>query len=129
MQITEPVTMLTDYALGAANLLFAFFILSRMNTRNRVTGLLLLLGFLAEGVAAIAGGTFHGFAKQLDAGIHQTLWNLIMLTAGATIALLASGIHAANVRKENGNWIVAADCLIFSRSFGTHGLRRFGTQS
>jgi Family of unknown function (DUF6962) len=107
MQITDPVTMLTDYALGIENLFFSIFIYLRMHSRNRVTGLLLLLGFLAEAVSGFAGGTFHGFATVFESATRQSLWNLTLLAIGATIAFLASAIHAADVYRENGKWIVA----------------------
>src|SRR5215510_1473270 len=83
MQITEPLTMLTDYVLGVANLFFAFSIYAGMDSRNRVSGLLLLLGFLAQSVSALAGGTFHGFALYLHEARRQQLWTLITLSIGA----------------------------------------------
>ena len=107
MQITDPVTMLTDYALGAENLFFAISIYRRFHSRNRVTGLLLLLGFLAQSVSGFAGGTFHGFAAYVHPATRQSIWNLTVLSSGATIAFLASAIHAAEVHRENGKWIVA----------------------
>jgi len=107
MQITEPVTTLTDYALGAANLYFALATYNGMHPGNRVTGLLLLLGYLAEAISALAGGTFHGFATYLERDWLQRLWNLTMVFSGATVAFLAGGIHAASVRREHGLWIVA----------------------
>jgi len=107
MQITDPVTMLTDYALGAENLFFAFSTYRRFHSRNRVTGLLLLLGFLAESLSGFAGGTFHGFAAHLQRATLQAIWNLTMISSGATLGLLASAIHAAEVHWENGKWIVA----------------------
>jgi uncharacterized protein DUF6962 len=106
MQIIDPVTMLTDYALGIENLFFAISIYSSIHSANRVTGLLLLLGFLAEALSGFAGGTFHGFTAVLQ-GTRQSLWNLTLLCIGATIAFLASAIHAADVHYENGQWIVA----------------------
>ena len=106
MQITDPVTMLTDYALGLENLFFAISIYLGIHSANRVTGLLLLLGFLAEALSGFAGGTFHGFAAMLQAP-RQPLWNLTLLCIGATIAFLASAIHAADVHRANGQWIVA----------------------
>jgi hypothetical protein len=108
MQITDPVTMLTDYALGIENLFFSIFIYLRMHSSNRVTGLLLLLGFLAEALSGFAGGTFHGFAAVVESATRQSLWNLTLLSIGATIAFLASAIHAADVHRENGKWIFAA---------------------
>ena len=108
MQITEPVTMLTDYALGAADLFFTISILSTINSRNKVTALLLALGFLAGTVSAIAGGTFHGFSLHFEEAGLRRLWNVIMLSIGATGAFLGSAVHAAQVRRESGKWIAAA---------------------
>jgi len=108
MQLAEPVTTLTDYALGAANMLFAVQTYNAMHSRNRVTGLLLVLGYLAQAVSAFAGGTFHGFAPYMEPSARQSLWNFAMLGIGATLGFLASGIHAAHVRREHGMWIVAA---------------------
>src|SRR6185295_4683895 len=108
MQITEPVTMLTDYALGAADLFFTISILSTINSRNKVTAILLALGFLAGTISAIAGGTFHGFSLHFEEAGLRRLWNVILLSIGATGAFLGSAVHAAHVRRENGKWIVAA---------------------
>jgi len=108
MQITEPVTMLTDYALGAADLFFTISILSTVNSRNKVTAILLALGFLAGTISAIAGGTFHGFSLHFEEAGLRRLWNVILLSIGATGAFLGSAVHAAYVRRENGKWIVAA---------------------
>jgi hypothetical protein len=108
MQITEPVTMLTDYALGAVNLFFTISILTKRHSRNRVSGLLLLLGFLSQTIAGFVGGTYHGFANDVSAHTLKWLWNVTLLTIGGTVGFLVSGIHAADVHKENGNWIVAA---------------------
>src|SRR5262245_16667722 len=111
MQITEPLTMLTDYALGIVNLFFTFSIYAGIDSRNRVSGLLLLLGFLAQAVSSLAGGTFHGFALYLNEARHRQLWNLILLTIGATLGFLASAIHAADVHRENGKWVVVGVVL------------------
>jgi hypothetical protein len=107
MHITDPVTMLTDYALGIENLFFAGSIYSNIHSSNKVTGLLLLLGFLAEALSGFAGGSYHGFAAAVQTATRQSLWNLTLLSIGATLAFLASAIHAADVRRENGQWIVA----------------------
>ena len=108
MQITEPVTMLTDYALAAATLFFTISTYNGMHSKNRVTGLLLLLGFLFEAISAFLGGTFHGFAADLQGTTRKALWDLTMLTIGATLAFLAAGVHAAHVQRENGKWILSA---------------------
>jgi hypothetical protein len=43
----------------------------------------------------------------VSAATRQQLWNLTLLSIGATLGFLASAIHAADVRRENGQWIVA----------------------
>ena len=111
MQITEPVTMLTDYALGAADLLFTAAILSRINPRNKVTGLLLALGFLTGAISGFAGGAFHGFSLQFEAAGLRRLWNTVVLSVGATGAFFGSAVHTANVQRQHGKWIVAAVVL------------------
>src|SRR3989442_81416 len=108
MQITEPVTMLTDYTLGFADLLFAISIFTAINPRNKVTALLLGLGFAAGALAGFAGGTFHGFAPHFEQAGLRRFWNITLLSIGASGAFLGSGVHAADVRRENGEWIIAA---------------------
>ena len=100
--------MLTDYALSAANLFFAISTYNSMNSRNRVTGLLLLQGFVAQAVSGFAGGTFHGFALQLETSTRQLFWNVVVFSVGATLGFLGSAIHAADVQRENGKWLVGA---------------------
>jgi hypothetical protein len=111
MKITEPVTMLTDYALGVANLFFAMSTYNGINPKNRVTGLLLLLGFLSQAMSGFAGGTFHGFASYFEGSQRQSVWNLTLLSIGATLGFLASAIHAAEVHRIHGQWIVAGVVL------------------
>jgi hypothetical protein len=100
--------MWTDYALASVNAFFAIRTYSGMNPRNRVTGLLLLLGYTAQALSSLAGGTFHGFALYMQDSTRQSLWNLTMLTAGATVSFFASGVHAAHVRREHGMRILGA---------------------
>src|SRR5262249_43586503 len=66
MQITEPVTMLTDYALAAASLVFAIFTARLIGPRNRVSVWFWCAAFVTSGVAAALGGTYHGFTGYLD---------------------------------------------------------------
>ena len=111
MHISEPVTMLTDYALGLLNLFFAISTYNGMHARNRVSGLLLLLGFAFQAISGFSGGTFHGFADYLQASGRQSVWNLTVLSIGASLGFLASAIHAADVHRVHGRWIVAGVVL------------------
>src|SRR5438046_10401626 len=76
MQITEPVTMLTDYALAAASLYFAYLLARILGPRNRVSAWLWCAAFLASAVAALLGGIYHGLASDFDASTRRSIWNV-----------------------------------------------------
>ncbi len=109
MQITEPVTMLTDYALAAASLYFAYLLARILGPRNRVSAWLWCAGFLASAVAALLGGIYHGFASDFDASTLRSMWNIAVFVMGLSGGCMVGGIHAAYVRREDGTvkWIAA----------------------
>jgi hypothetical protein len=110
MHLTEPVTTLTDYGLAAVSLAFAIWMGRSINSANRVTAWFWCVAFMASGVAALSGGTWHGLAAHPDAGMRQVLWNLVMfsnvrrkdgtvkwLVLGIVATLLAVGIRHAGL--------------------------------
>src|SRR5215469_14890670 len=109
MQITEPVTMLTDVALGASGLAFAYLLYRAMGPWNRVSAWLWCAGFITAAVAALFGATYHGFKLYFDAGTMKAFWNVIVYSMGASAALMVAGCHAAYIRKEDGvmKWLIA----------------------
>jgi hypothetical protein len=109
MQITEPVTMLTDYALAAASLYFAYLLARILSPRNRVSAWLWCAGFLASAVAALLGGIYHGFASDFDASTLRSMWNIAVFVMGLSGGCMVGGIHAAYVRREDGTvkWIAS----------------------
>src|SRR2546425_5922693 len=100
MQITEPVTMLTDYALAAASLAFALLLSRMIGPRNRVSAWLWSAGFITSAFAALVGGTYHGFALYFDEWTLRTLWNVTVYLMGASGGLMVAGCHAAYIQKE-----------------------------
>jgi hypothetical protein len=102
MHITEPVTMLTDFALAAASLTFAYLLYGMIGPRNRVSAWLWCAGFITAAVAAAIGATYHGFAQYFDSGTLRVFWNIIMYSMGASAGLWVAGCHAAYIRKEDG---------------------------
>src|SRR5262245_33124568 len=109
MQITHPVTALTDYVLAAFMLYFAFVMARTMTKRNRVSGWLWSAAFGASAVAATTGGCFHAFNLQLDASTLRVLWNVTVCSVGTSFGLMIGGVHAAYIRKEDGSlkWLIA----------------------
>src|SRR5213595_85845 len=109
MQITEPVTMLTDFALAAASLYFAFHLARILCPRNRVSAWLWSAAFLASAVAALLGGIYHGFALHFEASTLRSMWNVAVFVMGLSSGCMVGGIHAAYVRRDDGT--VTWDCI------------------
>jgi hypothetical protein len=99
--------MLTDYALGAAGLYFAFQLWRIMRPANRRPIRLWVLGYLGSAIAALTGGTFHGFALVLSPSSLRALWNVTMIAIGAGSAFMVGGILATSIRKtdESRAWL------------------------
>jgi hypothetical protein len=98
MYLTEPVTALTDYLLAAASFAFALAIRRRMGPHNRLSGWYWCAAFVASALAAIAGGTFHGFAWFLAPETLRALWNVTMFSIGACAAFIAAGVRAGSFK-------------------------------
>jgi hypothetical protein len=112
-QITEPVTMLTDFALAAASLYFAFILARILGPRNRVSAWLWCAAFIASSLAALLGGIYHGFAPHFDASALRFMWGAIMYAIGLSTGLMIGGIHAAYVQREDETvkWMIAGALL------------------
>jgi hypothetical protein len=108
MQLTDPVTALTDYALAIAGLVFAFLMGRSLGPANRVAGWFWCGAFAAAAVAAALGGTFHGFATALGLATRRVLWNTTMFSMGVCGAMIAAGVHVAAIRRGEGTvmWLV-----------------------
>jgi hypothetical protein len=79
--MSEPATVLTDYALGAVSIFLAIKLLGKSK--------FWALAFLAVGVAALLGGTWHGFWQS------ELLWKATTLAAGvASFGMVAGSAHA-----------------------------------
>ena len=108
MQITEPITMLTDFALGAASLAFAYLLSRVMGPRNRVSTWLWCAAFITSAIAALCGATYHGFKLYFDARTMRAFWNVIVYSMGASTGLMVAGCHTADL-KSGGfvKWLAA----------------------
>ena len=109
MHLTEPMTALTDYAVALVSVGFAFAMYRRVGPGNKVVAWFWCAAFSAVSVAAVAGGTFHGFADRLGREALDTLWNLAVFSIGATAGFGTAAIHSAHVRRVDGTvaWLAA----------------------
>jgi hypothetical protein len=91
--MTEPDVTLTDYGLFVECAAFAWLIARRrsgLETLRRWT----FLFFAFTALAALFGGTVHGFFTAESGGMGRALWKLSMLSIGATaLAGWAIGAH------------------------------------
>ena len=109
MLITDPVTMLTDYALVAASLYFAFHLARTMGPHNRVSAWLWCSAFVVSAIAALLGGIYHGFMAYFDPRTLRIIWGAVIYFVGLNTGLMFGGIHAADVRREDGTikWMLS----------------------
>jgi hypothetical protein len=94
--IAEPMTTLTDYMLAA---LAAWLVvrLLRGSTASRARTLL-AASFLSIGIAALVGGTLHGFLPYLGDATGTLLWKLTVLAIGASAFLFVAASAYASLR-------------------------------
>ena len=79
MNLHEPMTLLTDYALGALCVTLAIRMRGKGLPQSRSSWSQALL---ACAIAAFAGGTYHGFLPWMDASLAAVLWRLTLLAIG-----------------------------------------------
>ena len=96
MTITEPVTMLTDYLLSIASTIFAALTF-RLRGLHRAM-VLWILAFTCAAIAALIGGTFHGFNEAFSPATGKSLWDTTMIFIGATTGFLISASIASSLR-------------------------------
>ena len=122
MQISEPMTLATDWMLAGAAAFGARLVRTRTRNGHRAP-LLWGLAFLVGAVAALAGGAFHGFAATLPAAVRPMLWTIAMTGCGVAASLLLAGTVLATL---DGWWrrglvVVAAAQLVGCLALASRG--------
>ena len=129
VSITEPATMITDYLLALASVIFAVSLL-RQRARGLEKSLLLWgIGFLTAAVAAVVGGTYHGFALYFSESSHRATWNVTVLLIGISVGLFIAAILTTKLTAARRRWLVAGASLsvigLFIQQSGLAMLRHF----
>lgn len=91
-QIAEPAVTLTDYGLAIEGICCALVVARNARQDNALRPLGSLF-FGATALAALTGGTVHGFYPQKDHPLHRRLWTTTLLALGAS-STAAWGIAA-----------------------------------
>ena len=93
----EVVTMATDYLLAATAFAAAMWL---WKTAAGAPGRWWAVAFLATGVAAVLGGTSHGYAPVLDKQTHGLVWRLTYVTVGIANFCILHGASLAVVPRR-----------------------------
>ena len=96
MRITEPMTMITDYAMGALALALAVRLFGMASSTGQLTIRLWAFGFVMTAVAAFVGGTYHGFIDLLPGVVGRVCWKITLVSTGlGSAALFGAAVLAA----------------------------------
>jgi len=126
MTITEPTTMITDYLLALACAVFAILTLRTESSHPAVP--VWFMAFTTGAIAALLGGTFHGFKVQLG-GKGKGIWEFTLILIGASAAFMIAAAIVSSIRRgelEYVKWIrrglivSAAGFVVQKSGFGFH---------
>ncbi len=92
--ITEPDVSLTDYGLAIECALFTYVLYQHGNSQEPLRTWFMLF-FGSVGVAAMAGGTVHGFFRDESRRGHAILWRTTLIAIG--VGALAGWAIGANI--------------------------------
>jgi hypothetical protein len=93
--ITEPVTVLTDYILAIETLILGWLLKRQADRDREIPIKFWAIAFFVIALAAITGGTCHGFAKHLSGSVYNFLWKITLYAVGAsTLFMLSAAAHA-----------------------------------
>ena len=106
-------TMLTDYLLGVWTLYLAFKLIRKGIGISQRSILLWGLSFFATGIAAIIGGTSHGFALYFGTVTREVIWTATLYSIGFTSLFLLSAVIIATIKNPLRNWLIAFTVVKF----------------
>jgi hypothetical protein len=96
VRITEPMTMITDYVMGALAFVLAMRLLGDATAGRQLSGRLWAAAFVMTAVAAFLGGTYHGFIQWMPGVAGRVMWKATLLATGiGSACLLAAAVSAA----------------------------------
>jgi len=96
VRITEPMTMITDYLMGALAFVLAMRLVGDATAGRQLSGRLWAAALLMTAVAAFLGGTTHGFIQWMPGAAGRAMWKATLLATGiGSACLLAAAVKAA----------------------------------
>jgi len=100
VSLSEPTTLVTDYALAVFSAIFGIVLL-RLRTHRGT--LIWSIGFLSLAAAGLTGGSFHGFRLMMSDSAHRSLWNITCILIGASAGFMVSGAMTGPLSRHGKN--------------------------
>ena len=120
MRLAEPMTLLTDYLLGALGAWLGLR-LWRSAPASGDPRRTWAATFWAMALAAVLGGTSHGFEPYFGDGVDRALWNATLLAIGVASGLLLMVGYQAVSRgsalerwERPVRWVIAAEVAVYA---------------
>ncbi len=96
MNITEPMTLVTDYLMAGQCVFFALSLLAKSRRAGRGSVGLWVTASLVAALAAFAGGTSHGFRLYLGEANWSVVWTITVWSIGSdSVLMFLAGLRSA----------------------------------
>ncbi|MDX2213434.1 MAG: hypothetical protein SFY66_09105 [Oculatellaceae cyanobacterium bins.114] len=109
MMVAEPITTLTDYAIALEAFVLAGWLWHRKQHASVQRSVRCWAGaFAATAIAALLGGTCHGFVESLGVKTLQILWQAVAVSIAIASFLIVLGTVISTIsRRWQWIWLVA----------------------
>jgi hypothetical protein len=95
VSVAEPMTLATDYLVALVATIWGARVLRHARAGGPRVARWWAAAFAAVALAALAGGTHHGFAPRMAPAVADGLWTLTVLTVGVVgFALVGAAVTA-----------------------------------
>ncbi|HEY9763374.1 MAG TPA: hypothetical protein V6D07_12665 [Trichocoleus sp.] len=114
--IAEPITALTDYAIALQSALFTSLLL-RFKRIERLWA----AAFACVSLAALLGGTYHGFSRSLTPDDQYLLWQVLAYAmGGSSFFMVVATAQAILGRKLQWVMLLLATGKLLAYLYATH---------
>ena len=109
--ISEPTTLITDYALGTLSELCGVFLLRQNMSLRQASIRWWALALIGAAIGSYVGGTYHGFQHAMDARVAAVLWKVTTISMGVASFLLLTAAITSAFAGQDRQWLIAAAVL------------------
>lgn len=117
--ISEPMTVVTDYAITVLCAWFAARLIFPKHHRQHFSRQAWAAGFLFTGLGTLLGGTAHGFAPYLSSNAMDMIWKFAFYLAGLSMASFVAGTVISSVSTRSRQRVFHALNVLGLLTFAT----------